>query len=131
MLPPQGFDQKEYVWRNLCVLKDSLCFYQDLFGTDFVIWQMMEFGDAKSWTQFLKFSYQSVGMNKEIGGEIYLFLTPLHLSRDGDTLVLAINRERRAILYSRRTKRSRKTNINEKIDWFSIKDYVESLVTTC
>jgi F-box interacting protein len=131
MLPPQGFDQKEYVWRNLCVLKNSLCFYQDLFRTDFVIWQMTEFGDEKSWTQFLKFSYQSIGMNNEIVSEIYLFLTPLHLSRDCDTLVLAINRERRAILYSRRTKRSRKTNINEKIDWFSIKDYVESLVTTC
>ncbi|CAL5191995.1 unnamed protein product [Lathyrus oleraceus] len=90
---------------------------------------MTEFGNEKSWTQFLKFSYHSVRMNYEFGLPL-LKLMPLHLSENGDTVVLANNRQDRVILYNRRNNRARKTILNTKICWPSLKDYVESLVST-
>ncbi|KAL5057546.1 hypothetical protein RYX36_029150 [Vicia faba] len=128
-LLPEGFEKESYVGPSVCVLKDSLCFCHDLDLTDFVIWQMMEFGNEKSWTQFLKFSYHSVRMNYEFGLPL-LKLMPLHLSENGDTVVLANNRQDRVILYNRRNNRARKTILNTKICWPSLKDYVESLVST-
>ncbi|XP_058741596.1 uncharacterized protein LOC131613979 [Vicia villosa] len=90
---------------------------------------MKEFGDEKSWTQFLKFSYNGVRMNYEFGRPL-LKSMPLHLSENGDTVVLANNRQHRVILYNRRNNRARKTILNTKICWPSLKDYVESLVST-
>ncbi|GAU18259.1 hypothetical protein TSUD_176010 [Trifolium subterraneum] len=130
MLLPQGLEYDPHVLPSVCVLNDSLCLYRDFKRTDFVIWKMKEFGDDKSWIQFLKFSYNNIRMNYKLGHRPIIKLTPLHLSEDGETLVFANNLQDRAILYNRRTNRLRKTRINNKICWFSIKHYVESLVST-
>ncbi|RHN47736.1 hypothetical protein MtrunA17_Chr7g0256221 [Medicago truncatula] len=58
---------------------------------------MTEFGNDKSWTQFLKFSYHNLRLtyyqlNYHFRfGRMRLILMPLHLSEDGDTLVFAAN----------------------------------------
>jgi F-box interacting protein len=129
MLLPEPFDEKmSSVPVHLCVLKGLLCFYHDIKGTDFMIWQMKEFRDYKSWTPLLKVSYQNIQMNHEIGRSSRLILRPLHLSENGDTLVLKTNQEDRAILYNRRTNKAKKTRINKKIRWLMM-NYVESLVS--
>jgi F-box interacting protein len=132
MLPPQGFLDKNASReeRNVCVLMESLCFYYDFNQTDFVLWKMTEFGDEDSWVQFFRFSYNKIRMNYGSGPRPLIKLLPFHLSEDGETLILANNLQDQAILYNRRTNRARKTRINKKIRWFSIMDYVESLVST-
>jgi len=123
------FDEGLHEWGNVCVLMNSLCVYQDLKETDFVIWKLMEFGNENSWTQFLKFRYQDIQLYPETGRSVLFRITPLHLSENGDTLVLANNQNDRAILFNRRTNKARKTRMNNNISWLSIHDYVESLVS--
>ncbi|CAL5191994.1 unnamed protein product [Lathyrus oleraceus] len=132
MLPPSGFEIViPLVVPSVCVLMNSLCFYHDAEGTHFVIWRMTEFGNDKSWTKLLKLNYRNLRMNHKIELDfLALKIMPLHVSEDGDTIVFANNLESRAILYNRRTKRARKTRINKKIGWFSMKGHVESLVST-
>jgi hypothetical protein len=91
---------------------------------------MTEFGDEDSWVQFFKFSYNKIRMNCKHGPRLLIKLLPLHLFEDGETLILANNLQDQAIINNRRTNKARKTRINKKIRWFSIMDYVESLVST-
>ncbi|XP_058761569.1 F-box/kelch-repeat protein At3g06240-like [Vicia villosa] len=129
LMPPENYDNHGGISPNICVMMDSLCFSYDK-ETEIFIWQMTKFGDEKSWSQFLKFSYHNVGVDYELGHP-YIKLTPLHLSEDGDTLLLAKDEQDSAILYNRRNNIAKKTRINNKICWFSIRAYVESLVPTC
>jgi F-box interacting protein len=131
MLPP-GAEKSTYL-SSVCVLMNSFCFSQDFNGTDFVIWKMTEFGDDRSWTQFFTFSYHNLQMNlnsRVVYSWSWLTLKPLHLSEDGDTMVFVSYQDNQAILYNLRTNRVLKSRVNNKICWFSIKDYVESLVST-
>ncbi|AES77984.2 putative F-box domain-containing protein [Medicago truncatula] len=129
MLPPSA-DKSTHL-SSVCVLMNSFCFSQDFNGTDFVIWKMTEFGDDRSWTQLFTFSYHNLRMNLN-SRVVYsrLKLKPLHLSEDGDTIVFGSCLDNQAILYNLRTNRVLKSRVNKKICWFSIKDYVESLVST-
>ncbi|AES77982.1 hypothetical protein MTR_7g022580 [Medicago truncatula] len=61
---------------------------------------------------------------------VFCYDKALHLSEDGDTIVFASCLDNQAILYNLRTNRVLKSRVNKKICWFSIKDYVESLVST-
>lgn len=61
---------------------DSLCFCHDFHGSDFIIWQIKEFGAQESWTQLLKFVFVISNSQK-------MFLYPLCLSENGGTLILA------------------------------------------
>lgn len=129
LLPPQGYDNGGAA-PSICVLKDSLCLYHDFKKTDLVIWKMTEFGNENSWTQFHKVSYHNIHTNYEYAGSRLLILKPLHLSENGETMVLADIVQDRAILYNLRTNKAKKTTFNKKIRWFPMKDYVESLVST-
>ncbi|RHN45288.1 putative F-box domain-containing protein [Medicago truncatula] len=108
---------------GVCALMDSLCFYHEFERTGFVIWKMTKFGDENSWTQFLKFSYDNLQMNFECGH--------FNIYENGDTMVFVHSQQDRAILYNWRNNRVVKTRVNKKICWFSINNYVESLVSTC
>ncbi|AES79160.2 F-box associated protein [Medicago truncatula] len=130
MLPPPGCEDVVLAASGVCVLMNSFCFYHDFNGTDLVIWQMTEFGDDKSWTQFLKFSYNDIPMNYDFGRYPDFRLTPLYLSENGDTVVFVNSVPDRAIIYNRRTNKVKKARINKKISWSSVYDYVESLVST-
>lgn len=127
-MPPKGFDS--FGLPSICALKDSLCLYHNFKNTDLVIWKMIEFGDENSWTQFHKVSYHNIPKNYKQGGSLLIRLIPLHLSENGETMVLADMIQNRVILYNLRTNRAKKTRINRKICWSSMKDYVESLVST-
>ncbi|XP_058741152.1 F-box/kelch-repeat protein At3g23880-like [Vicia villosa] len=124
LMPPENYDNDGYV-PNICVLMDSLCFSYEK-ESEIFIWQMTKFGDEKSWSHFLKFSYHNVGIDYKFGHPFIL-----HISEDGDTLLLANNQQDSAILYNWRNNIAKKTRINNKICWFSIRNYVESLVPTC
>jgi len=126
---PQGFDNDGAP--SICVLKDSLfLYYNDFKKTGLVIWKMTEFGNENSWIQFHKVSYDNIHTNYKHAGSRLIKLRPLHLSENGETMVLTDIIQDRAILYNLRTNKAKKTRINKKICWFPMKDYVESLVST-
>jgi F-box interacting protein len=129
ILPPTS-SEHVIIWGNICVLMDSLCFYDNFKGTDLVIWQLTEFEGEKSWTQFLKFSHRNFPMNYDLVGTSFSKLTPLYISKNGNTLVLKSNIKDGEIVYNRITNKGKKIRINKAICWFSIKGYVESLVST-
>jgi len=124
-LPPSDALKMSSVLPGVCALMDSLCFYHEFERIDFVIWKMTEFGDKKSWTQFLKFSYHNLQMNFHGG------FSCLHLYENGDTLVFTFNIHDQAILYNLRNFKVVKTRVNKNICWLSVNNYVESLVSTC
>jgi hypothetical protein len=94
----------------------------------------MEHGVQESWTQFLKFSiynlqfYYGISDWLKYGSQSRLY--PLCLSENNDTLVLADNPGGEAYLYNWRDKRLEPTEITNGINWFFVKEYVESLVST-
>jgi F-box interacting protein len=127
MCLPQGFDELSRL-PTIGVLMGFLTFSYDFKKTHFVIWNMEEFGVEESWCQFLKISYENLQINYNIQ---QFYLAPLHLSEDGDTFILASSLEDQAILYNKRNNSVERTIITNSICWFSCKDYVESLASTC
>jgi hypothetical protein len=139
LLLPPGFDAVPSVEPSLRVLMDYLCFSHDFMGTEFVIWQMKEFGVQESWTQLFRIEYVNLQLhNLSISNDMDLFrymeckipLLPLYVSKNGDTLILTSDEEKGVIIYNRRDKRVERTRISNKICWPSTFDYVESLVPT-
>ncbi|KAK2427632.1 F-box/kelch-repeat protein [Trifolium repens] len=131
LLPPQDFDDKmSLVVPTLAVLMDSLCFCYDFNGTNFIIWQMKEFGVQESWIQLLKVSYQSLPIVYNVSCSRSV-LFPLCFYENSDTLVLAWDRGKQAILYNLRDNTAEKTGYTNYFRWFGSKEYVESLVSTC
>ncbi|XP_004517282.1 F-box/kelch-repeat protein At3g23880-like [Cicer arietinum] len=131
LLLPKGFDKMTAVVAPIIsVLMDCLCFSYHLMGTHLVIWKMTEFGNEQSWTQFIRIRFQDLQVEEEFGDSIYhrLFLIPLFLSENGDTLILASNIEEQAIIYHLRDNRVRRTKVTNDVMWLISKDYVESLV---
>ncbi|RHN46000.1 hypothetical protein MtrunA17_Chr7g0237501 [Medicago truncatula] len=113
------------------VFRNFLCLYHDFNGTDFVIWKMTKFGDDKSWTLFLKFSYHNIQMGHNLRVDhkrvdtLRLKLKPVHLSENIDTIVFVNNLQNQAVLYNFRNNTVLKSKINHKIRWFCTEDYVE------
>jgi F-box interacting protein len=131
LLPPQDFDDKmSLVVPTLAVLMDSLCFCYDFNGTNFIIWQMKELGVQESWIQLLKVSYQSLPIVYNVSCSRSV-LFPLCFYENSDTLVLAWDRGKQAILYNLRDNTAEKTGYTNYFRWFGSKEYVESLVSTC
>jgi F-box interacting protein len=128
LLLPQGFDELPRVYPTIGVLMGFLTFSYDFKQSHFVIWKMEEFKVEECWCQFLKISYENLQMNYNFR---QFYLVPLHLSEDDDILILASSLEHQAILYNRRNNRVERTRITNSICWVSVKDYVESLASTC
>jgi len=129
LMPPHGFIEMSAVEPSICILKDCLCFSHDYRRTEFVIWQMKKFGVEESWTQLLKISYQNLqSIDRDLIDLKYLQWFPLHLSDCGDTLILANDQERQAILYNLRLNKGKRSRIADEVQWFSAMIYVESLV---
>ncbi|CAJ2670120.1 unnamed protein product [Trifolium pratense] len=131
LLPPSDFDKLPCLQPTLVVLMDCLClsFSHGFDGTDFIIWQMKEFGVQESWTQLLKISYRNLRSLMSYDYESLLF--PVCVSGNGDTLILAWGKSNeKAILCTlsdNSVKKSRK--FTNEIRWYLAKDYVESLVS--
>ncbi|KAL5060394.1 hypothetical protein RYX36_031998 [Vicia faba] len=132
-IQPPSFDEKPYVDPIIGVLMNHICFSYHFKKTHLVIWRMIEFGVEESWTQFFKISYESLNIHSYfMGRRFYLMpLVPLYLSENGETLVLVHSLEGQAILYNTIDNTAQRTRITNKISWFSIKNYVESLASIC
>ncbi|XP_058761271.1 uncharacterized protein LOC131634632 [Vicia villosa] len=132
ILLPRGFDEVPRFQQTPSVLMDFLCFSHDFKGTEFVIWKMKKFGVQESWTQLFRIEYLKIyhDLNFYKGSEFGTPLLPLHLSKNGDTLILENCEDDRAIIYNQRDKGVERIRISNKLCWFSTMDYVESLVST-
>ncbi|AES60603.1 putative F-box associated interaction domain-containing protein [Medicago truncatula] len=140
---PHGFDEVPPKEPTIGVLRGCLCFSYSYKETDFVIWEMKEFGVEDSWTQLLKVSYHNLLIDYDFSDPRIKFvfqLMPLFLSEDGDTLILESNQESQTIiLYNRRDNRAERARItaskattdnttSDHVDLYYANDYVESLV---
>jgi len=133
LLLPKGFDEVPCAEPNLRVLLDCLCFSHDFRKTEFVLWQMKEFGVQESWTQLFRIRYVDLQMRNLPIDVQYLDespLVPLYISKSRDTVILTNEEDEAAIIYSQRDTRADRARISNKIHWFSAIDYVESLVPT-
>jgi len=131
LMPPSAFDEMSSLKApSVCILKDSLCFSHDFRRTEIIIWQMKIVGVEQPWTQLLKISYQNLRTKFHNFADLEnCQLLPLHLSDHSDTLILANNQDRRAILYNLRDNTVTRTKFIDEIQWFSAMIYVESLVS--
>ncbi|XP_058761281.1 F-box/kelch-repeat protein At3g23880-like [Vicia villosa] len=131
-LLPSGFDEVPFFQPTHSVLMDCLCFSHDLKGSEFVIWQMKEFGVQKSWTLLFKINYFDIQMPNSLI-HIGTSLLPLYLSKNGDTCILAGYEDDQVVIYNQREKRVKRIGvaIATELCWFSPMEYVESLVSTC
>jgi len=129
---PRGVDEVPDVVPTISVLMDCLCFSHYINKTHFVIWQMSEFGIEQSWTQFVKISFQNVQVDDRFSDWIHYqsFMSPLCVSENGDTLILACSGKDKAIIYHLKDNRVKQASGNE-ITWTFAKDYVESLASIC
>ncbi|RHN39886.1 hypothetical protein MtrunA17_Chr8g0348801 [Medicago truncatula] len=118
---PSGFDEVPYFQPTLQVLLDRLCFSHDFKETQFVIWQMSEFGFQESWTQLFRIDYFNLEMHKlPIKWGIPLLL-PLYLSGNGDTLILAYRGDDQAVIYNQRENRVKKARIFNNVGSLTLK----------
>ncbi|GAU40144.1 hypothetical protein TSUD_163140 [Trifolium subterraneum] len=137
LLPP-GFDELPRYQPTLHVLMDCLCFSHDFKRTEFVIWQMKEFGVQESWTQLFRIDYFNLQMYDLPGKHdtsAYILgynlpLLPLYISQNGDTLIFANYEDEQAIVYNHKDKRVERVKISNKMCLFTAMNYVESLVST-
>jgi hypothetical protein len=121
---PQGFD-KLSVFPAIGVLNGRLSFSYDVKQTHFVLWHMMDFRVVESWTPLFQISYENLQIDYNFEGPIF-YLVPLHLSEDGQILILASNFEDKAILCNTRNNSVERTRIPN-----TLMNYVESLVSIC
>ncbi|KEH25336.1 F-box protein interaction domain protein [Medicago truncatula] len=136
LLLPRCCDEELTGAATLSVLMDCLCLSYDFNKTHFVIWQMKEFGVEESWTQLIKISFPILlkdFKSQEFNNDSLFLcprLMPLCFSKDGDTLIFAINLLDQAILYNLKNNRATRIKSTNKIWWSAAKGYVESLVST-
>ncbi|CAL0306409.1 unnamed protein product [Lupinus luteus] len=87
---PCGFDEVylevaiEELYVFLGVLMDCLCIsYDDFYkGTNFIVWQMKEFGVQKSWTKLLNVSYHDLQVDCKANKWHVLRLFPLRMYKN-------------------------------------------------
>ncbi|CAK8541084.1 unnamed protein product [Lathyrus sativus] len=127
-LLPQSFDKVPRFPPALVVLRNCLCFCHDFEETSFVIWQMKDFGVQESWIQLFKISYTY--FFKWLDLSDLSDLSPLYLSENGDTLLLANDEYDEAFIYHRKDNRVEKIETTDDILWSQSKNYIESLVST-
>ncbi|XP_045831192.1 F-box/kelch-repeat protein At3g23880-like [Trifolium pratense] len=127
-LMPPGFDDEVPLFKPvLRVLMDCLCFYHDSNKTEFVLWQMKQYGVRESWTQLFKISYQNLQMHASFQ------LACLYVNGDMAIFADESRKDRyQAFIYNLNDKTVERIKCRNNIRWFEeAKDYVESLVSVC
>ncbi|KAK7311058.1 hypothetical protein RJT34_08943 [Clitoria ternatea] len=127
LLLPEGLSQVPSAEPNLAVLRGCLCISlhdqnMNLNKPHFVVWQMSEFGDEKSWTRLVNLSYGHFRF------EPFPYPpSPMFIFENGDTLLLKHEGDSEVILYNEKncTIRRAKTLYNA---WFDSRCYAQSLV---
>ena len=126
-LLPSGFFGVPCFQPTLQVLMDCLCFSYDLWKTEFVIWQMKEFGIQDSWTQLCRIKYFNLEMRVSFFESSTPVLLPLYLSKNENTLILADCVDDQTIIYNQRKNRVERIKNSNKVCRFS---HIDSLVST-
>jgi hypothetical protein len=127
ILLPQGFHEVPCFQPVLKVLSGHLCFSHDK-KTEFVLWQMKEYGIQESWTQLFKISYDYENLEMCYFDDDYQLVC---LYKYGDMVILGNKAGNLAVTYNLRdeiVERIRFTNSIEHWKYDAI-DYVESLVS--
>jgi F-box interacting protein len=124
-LPPLGFDEVPFSRPVITVLMDRLCFSYDFKKTEFILWQMKEYGVQESWTQLFKISLQYLQMRLYNDG---FRLACLYINGD---IVICVNKlHNDAFICNLEDKTVERIKSELFIRWFDeTKDYVESLVS--
>jgi F-box interacting protein len=126
LLPP-GFDELPFSHPDLRVLMDCLCFSHNSNKTEFVLWQMKEYGVQESWTQLFKISLQYLQMHLPMHNDGFQ-LACLYVN--GDRVIFADKCRNRAFIYNLKDETVKIIKSKNIIHWFDkAKDYVESLVS--
>jgi F-box interacting protein len=130
-LLPSSVNEVPCVVPSLQVLMDCLSFLHDFKKTEFVIWQMKEFGVQESWTRLFRIEYVNLQMHN-LPYMKKASLLPLYSSKNGESLILLINddEDQRVIIYNQRDKKVERIKITNERYWSSSIYYVESLVST-
>jgi F-box interacting protein len=124
LLPP-GFDEVPFSHPNLRVLMDCLCFSYNSKKTEFVLWQMKEYGVQESWTQLFKISDQNLQVQHYGFPLVCLYVY-------GDMAIFADKVSKQVCIYNLKDKTVQRTKNSNCIRLFEkAKDYVESLVSVC
>ncbi|XP_004491778.1 F-box/kelch-repeat protein At3g23880-like [Cicer arietinum] len=94
LLLPPGFDKVPSVQPVIRVLMDCLCFSHDFKNSEFVLWQMKEYGVQESWTQLFKIDYQNLQLNR-----LFNFrLVCLYIN--GDEVIILNGFNNQAVVYN-------------------------------
>ncbi|GAU40138.1 hypothetical protein TSUD_163070 [Trifolium subterraneum] len=126
-LLPVGFDEVSSSRPAISVLMDRLCFSYDFNKTEFVLWQMKEYGVQESWTQIFKISLRYLQMYLPMHSDGFQ-LACLYVN--GDTVICANKFLNHAFIYNLEDKTVERIRSRNSILWFDeAKDYVESLVS--
>jgi hypothetical protein len=121
LLLPQGFDEVPWTQPVLRVMMNCLCFSHVNRKTEFVLWQMKDYGVQKSWTQLFKISYQNI--------PIAIFKL-VCLYKNGDMVIIVNEHSYHAVIYNLRDKTAETFRIKNWLQRYSnAKDYVESFVS--
>jgi F-box interacting protein len=125
-LLPLGFDEVPFSRPVITVLMDRLCFSYDFKKTEFILWQMKEYGVQESWTQLFKISLEYLQMYLPMHNDGFQ-LACLYVN--GDTAICANKFLNHAFIYNLEDKTVERVRSKQSIRWFEeAKDYVESLV---
>ncbi|KHN24391.1 F-box/kelch-repeat protein, partial [Glycine soja] len=107
LLLPDGLSEVPHVEPILGVLKGCMCLSHEHRRTHFVVWQMMDFGVEKSWTQLLNVSYQHL--------QVHDFpscpMIPLCMTENNDLFLLANNEGEEFVVYNRKDNRVQCTEV--------------------
>ncbi|XP_057432867.1 putative F-box protein At5g62660 [Lotus japonicus] len=110
---------------DLGILGNCLCLFQNYKKTDFVVWQMREYGVRESWTRLLSVSYEHLQCDGYVRHVSFMCLC-----EDDDILMLLKYRGFDAIMYNARDNSVKHVQLpNNKRRWLNIYGYVESLVS--
>ncbi|XP_057746890.1 F-box/kelch-repeat protein At3g23880-like [Arachis stenosperma] len=119
ILLPKGIHEIPREEPILGVWGNSLYLLHDYKNTHFIAWQMKEFGDENSWTQFLKISFQHLGVERLLS--VFIF-------ENGNIFMLRGRHHFEEVFYDRRDNSVKRINILANNCYLDALEYVESLV---
>ncbi|KAJ1382728.1 F-box-like domain superfamily [Sesbania bispinosa] len=129
LLLPCGVGNDHAPLSNLGVLKDCLCLSYNYLATEFVVWQMKEYGVENSWTQLLRINYTDHPNDWWVEFTMYPLLRILD---NGDVFLIATHGYGStcgAVFYHKKSNKVENVKISRRLTWIYHMDYVQSLVS--
>ncbi|KAL1340263.1 F-box/kelch-repeat protein At3g23880-like [Arachis hypogaea] len=125
---PDGLDERPILTPVLGVLNEYLYLCHDYDTTNFVLWQMKEFGNARSWTLLLNVTNEHLQLDSFFLVSEVFPLVPMCMSENGDVVLILSAEDIAVIQYDFKDDRVERHAIPRGEVWIQPKDYTESLV---